>query len=570
MRAEELLILNYRGYSPRLEGLFQKLHTAPSFREIFVKDPAGVFAKEAFPEHNLSPGQINQGNRLLFSLLSNPKFMEWRKRFEEKIQEQVKEAGEKENPAEAARRLIARRDRSQVYKGIAQASLEFIDLAIIHSGRIIDPDSIDLALQPDHLMPGPDPLGGEFAEVAGESETLVYAVAAAAVAAVAVTVLGVGSPATTIEKLSREDLRQPKNRMLSIMPTFQCTAECEHCGTISSPREKTWLPLDDMLAAIDQAAENGYKIVTFTGGEATLTGKNLLLGIKKAVSHGLVARLVTNAYWANSDKAAKHRIEELVFAGLTQINFSTGDQHARFIPLENVFRATRAVLQAGLPATILIETLKERTITKELVENHSEFRRIREDFPRAIFPRALIMIYESPWTPLTPSMINQYPEGMAVNRSNLAMRKGCTSILSTTTIQADGKISPCCGLGIRLIPELQLGNIGETNLAEADRSAADDFLKRWIRVEGPEKILAWASTHDPEIKWEDMYTHQCQACMRLYKDQKVRKVIAEHHQEKIADIFFAEWLLFNYRPNDGDSSKPEVAEGIAQRAKVRA
>jgi len=174
MRAEELLILNYRGYSPRLEGLFQKLHTALSFREIFVKDPAGVFGKEVFPEHHLSPGQINQGNRLLFSLLSHPKFLEWRKRFAEKIQDQVKEVGEKENPAEAARRLIARRDRSQVYKEIAQASLEFVDLAIIHSGRIKNLDRIDLALQPDHLIPGPDSLGGELAEVAVESETFAY------------------------------------------------------------------------------------------------------------------------------------------------------------------------------------------------------------------------------------------------------------------------------------------------------------------------------------------------------------------------------------------------------------
>lgn len=87
-------------------------------------------------------------------------------------------------------------------------------------------------------------------------------------------------------------------------------------------------------------------------------------------------------------------------------------------------------------------------------------------------------------------------------------------------------------------------------------------------MDGPDKILAWASTHDPEIKWEDMYTHQCQACFRLYKDHKVRKVIAEHHQEKIADVFFAEWLLFNHRPNDVDSSKPEVSVASAVQARA--
>lgn len=173
MGTEELLILNYRGYSQRLEGLFQKLHTSPSFRELFVKDPAGVFTKEAFPEHHLSPGQITQGNRLLFTLLSHPKFMELRKRFEEKIQVQVKEAGEMEASAEAAKLLRAKLNRSQISKEIAQASSEFIVLAIIYSGRITDPDNIDLALQPDHLISRPEPLGGELAEVAFESETFV-------------------------------------------------------------------------------------------------------------------------------------------------------------------------------------------------------------------------------------------------------------------------------------------------------------------------------------------------------------------------------------------------------------
>jgi hypothetical protein len=42
-----------------------------------------------------------------------------------------------------------------------------------------------------------------------------------------------------------------------------------------------------------------------------------------------------------------------------------------------------------------------------------------------------------------------------------------------------------------------------------------------------------------------MYAHRCQACLRLYKDPKVRDVIAQHHQEKIADVLVTEWLLFH-------------------------
>src|SRR5690349_5223816 len=134
----------------------------------------------------------------------------------------------------------------------------------------------------------------------------------------------------------------PIARMLSLMPTFQCTAACAHCGTLSHPRETTWLPLDQMLSAIDQAAKNGYRVVVFTGGEPTLAGEDLLVAISRAAAHGLIARVVTNAWWASTDGAAHARIAEMAKAGLRQFNCSTGDQHARFVPIDNVMRAAYA------------------------------------------------------------------------------------------------------------------------------------------------------------------------------------------------------------------------------------
>ena len=82
---------------------------------------------------------------------------------------------------------------------------------------------------------------------------------------------------------------------------------------------------------------------------------------------------------------------------------------------------------------------------------------------------------------------------------------------------------------MRLVPELQLGNIAETPVSEAWRRAEADLLKRWIRTEGPERILAAAAAHDPSIEWENMYAHRCQACIRMYTDSKVQTVLREHY-----------------------------------------
>lgn len=337
--------------------------------------------------------------------------------------------------------------------------------------------------------------------------------------------------------------RLPQPRTLSVMPTYRCTAECSHCGTLSSPRVRTRLPLDQMLAAIDQAAEAGYALVVFTGGEPTLAGADLVTGIARAASYGLLVRIVTNAHWAIGPVAADRWIGEWVAAGLTEINYSTGDQHVRFVPLERVLCATGAAVRAGLRVSIMVETLKERRITQEVVEQHPDFLQIMREVPGAY-----IRIHESPWMPLSPTDIHEYPGDMVTNAANVSTRTGCNSILSTTTVEADGRIGACCGLGMRLIPELQLGDTSSTSIADADRAAADDFLKRWIRVEGTERILAWAATHDPEIEWENMYAHRCQACMRIYQDPKVRDVIREHHKEKMADVLFGEWLLFHFDP----------------------
>jgi len=326
---------------------------------------------------------------------------------------------------------------------------------------------------------------------------------------------------------------------------------------MSSPRESTWLPLDDMLSAINQAAGSGYEVVVFTGGEPTLAGKNLLTAIAEAVSLGLVVRIVTNAHWAKSERAADNLVSKLVEAGLEEINFSTGDQHSRFVPIENILHATRASAKAKLRVSIMVETVKERTVTKEVLQGYPEFQQIIQDFQNA-----WINIHESPWMPLSPSTVNDYPSNIVINESNISSCKGCDSILSTTTVQANGDIGACCGLGMRLIPELQLGNIRVTRLSQADQEAANDFLKRWIKVEGPERILAWASTHDSEIKWEDMYAHRCQACLRLYTDPKVRKVIAEHYHEKMIDVAFSEYLLHHY------SLEKDCSQNVKQEVEI--
>jgi hypothetical protein len=306
---------------------------------------------------------------------------------------------------------------------------------------------------------------------------------------------------------------------------------------------------------IDQAADAGYGGVVFTGGEATLELDTVLDGISQASALGLGSRLVTNGWWAKDERSAREVLERLRVAGLGELNLSTGDQHVRFVPLSAVIRAAATALSLGFPVVcVMVEVTREAVIRAADVTDDPVFAAAIEEHPGAN-----VQILESPWMPTRHDRRVDYPESYLLNKTNLARKSGCDSCLRTTTVQADGRIAACCGLGIRTVPELQIGHVDDTTLREADASASDDLLKRWIRVEGPEKILAWAASIDPEIEWEDQYAHKCQSCLRLYQDERVRAVIAEHHQEKLADIILAEFLLshFESETEPGVLSEPD-------------
>jgi hypothetical protein len=117
---------------------------------------------------------------------------------------------------------------------------------------------------------------------------------------------------------------------------------------------------------------------------------------------------VSNAYWARTADSASRTVQALAAAGLREINFSTGDQHARFVPMNNIIRAARAGLDQKLKVAVMIETVRERSITRETLVGDPLF---VELFDRA--EQEMIHFCESPWMPLDPNQHLEYPDDMA-------------------------------------------------------------------------------------------------------------------------------------------------------------
>ncbi len=321
-----------------------------------------------------------------------------------------------------------------------------------------------------------------------------------------------------------------KRRTLSIMPTYQCNAECSNCGTFSNPRVKERLSLAQICEAIDEAAALNFVNVVFTGGEPTLAGVTLHRALAYARSRGLHTRIVTNGYWARSLPAARKKLGELIDYGLQEINYSSGDEHAKFVPTERVCHAILAAYQAGINFHVNIEGGAGTRINKHHFLNNVLLAGIDREYLNT-------RIEESPWMPLSPVEKGDYPPDWYTSKDNLQARSGCGSLLQTIVLQANGEVGACCGLGLKQIPELNVSKVSEANPVRlAIERSESDMLMLLIHYLGPERILAWAGQKDAGIAWENMYAHRCQACKRLYSDPAIAAVLEKHIDEHLGDL----------------------------------
>jgi len=325
--------------------------------------------------------------------------------------------------------------------------------------------------------------------------------------------------------------RMMQPNVLTILASYRCTAACAHCCFDSNPAIKERLAFEEIRDFISEAAQlSPLDVVVFSGGECFLLGDDLVRAIRHCSDLHLRTRCVTNAYWAPHRAAAERRLKPLQDVGLGELNVSTGDFHSRYVPVDNVIVAAVTAVDLGLSNTlIVVELQKERQITRALLTEDPNIRRclaLGED---------RFKIIESPWMPMDLSASVPQPDEVLVNRRNVHLRTGCASMGSTLVLTPHRRVGFCCGLTREKIPELNARwNPGE--LSEVTSQAGSDFMKIWLAVDGPERILAWAATKDESIEWENRYAHHCHACLALYSDEKVRDVIREHYMERVDDV----------------------------------
>jgi hypothetical protein len=314
-------------------------------------------------------------------------------------------------------------------------------------------------------------------------------------------------------------------RRLGLVTTRRCTAACEHCCFGCSPRTSEAIPIGRLHTLIDEAARiDAIEEIIFTGGECFLLQDALVKLVARVHSYGRLASAVTNGYWAVNEAAARTRLEVLGAAGLRQITFSTGTFHARYVPLERVILGAVLAADSGLNTTILVEYCGQSTFDSSIISTDVRICRT--------VGAGRLRIEDFTWAPSVypdpREAIQAIPEH---SRFAPGKQTRCATVLDTISVTPDQMLYACCGITMEGIPELALGSVARRSLQNVLAAAQDDLIKLWLHVAGPERILQFVKSKDPEFVLPVESTHPCTTCLHMHRDARAQAVLREHARE---------------------------------------
>ena len=306
----------------------------------------------------------------------------------------------------------------------------------------------------------------------------------------------------------------------AVLLTYRCNAECDECcfecsPDINSPK----LSIEEIRSFIDQISKKDeIQLLVWSGGECFLEYKTLAMGIDYAKRNGLNSRCVSNAFWASSIEQATKKLLPLQQSGLVELNFSTGDSHQKFVPIDRVLNATIAALRLGIKVFIAVEsTNKSHFKPKDIFENELYMNNIEGTELEKLFsvePTVWVSFHEN----------NNYDYGEIVGNSG-----GCEGIFDTIALEPSFGLMGCCGITSNHIPEMHLGNVSEGDIYQRYLAQQEDFLKLWIFTEGPEAIVKQA------CEWLDIqapkFYHKCLYCAYLYQSDEMRSAITKNYHK---------------------------------------
>jgi hypothetical protein len=336
-----------------------------------------------------------------------------------------------------------------------------------------------------------------------------------------------------------------KSVQLTILTTNNCTARCSHCVNDSLPGRQGTLTYAQIREAIESLHNfSPLSLVIFTGGEPLLLGEDLLDAISYADSLGILTRIVTNAFWADTLENAKKTLTMLKEAGLNEVNVSTDDYHLPYIPFENIRNVYNAIQGMGFGAFVIANTssygdiITPEYLIKELGNIFSfrfgkDGKSLPQPKPSKDGTAYLISNGRLQEVGRASSMDTRNKENNC--EDCIPLNCGCTNAVTNIVLSPNAHLLACCGIEAEGVEILDRGKLSRKNISEHFKRINDDVLLNALIRLGPYFVRNFITSKDPSVIFENGCTTLCEICQSVVLNKQAISVL-KHNIGELAQF----------------------------------
>lgn len=298
---------------------------------------------------------------------------------------------------------------------------------------------------------------------------------------------------------------------LAIIYTWKCNAKCASCCYSCGPKRQEKLPLETALSIIREAALiPEFKHLSITGGESLIYLEEVKTILKQWKETGNTSNIVTNAFWATTNKKALKLMKELKKCGLTTLSISCDTYHQEYIPIERVENALHAASDIGI--NIEINSIRGNN-DPQLTELLPEIADIKKG--DGVFQEGM----------LAPSgRASSLPQNKFTYLNSLPIER--CGMLNTLTVTPGGKVYPCCSI-FGETEHLSIGNINATPLKEILEETENNSLLLIMERQGFGMLLDLGKKIDKSIPIPSNVVNSCQLCHELFSNENCANAILQ-------------------------------------------
>lgn len=315
--------------------------------------------------------------------------------------------------------------------------------------------------------------------------------------------------------------------ILTFVTTTECSSACYNCCFQCSPKRKKRLTKEQMFKYIEQVVRDFPSVISLvlTGGECTLLPDLTEIIDKATNKYGLSVRIVSNAHWAENIDEAHAKIQEWRKAGLSEINFSTGDEHLNFVSKHTITNAILASVEAGMTPFANVESQENHIFSsKDFLKDPKLTTLVKAN--KLVFANGVWIDFKH------PKEIAKKPKNM-----NIPSFQRCDNLFNGITITPDNRMKACCGIISQKVKYLDLGNPDKYPLRRLFNNQFTDFIKIWLYTEGSHRILEFVSKYEDRINIDDYaHLHHCLVCAIILRNEKFLSILKSHYKEVYTNI----------------------------------